>query len=248
MIIVNIDNLPATSFASAFESAGLNSKAYSPDSASMSVSDWPTLGTLVDAGTTLVVFMDNSADHSSTPYILDEFSNMWEDAYDVTDTTWGCAVNRSTGESSSTLFMINHFLDNTYTLAGTTLFVPNKDELNTTNSQDSISTHVGNCNSIYGRNPNHILLDFYDTNSNEPFNYVASLNGVSAPTNSVTALAATSTASGSSASENTGAATTAKVTSSPNAGTRRDWNLVAVGSGVVAVTIGVMFGGAHIWL
>lgn len=35
------------------------------------------------------------------------------------------------------------------------------------------------------RNPNHILLDYYDSNGNAPFNVAASLNGVSAPTNTI---------------------------------------------------------------
>lgn len=37
----------------------------------------------------------------------------------------------------------------------------------------------------YRRNPNHILLDYYDSNGNAPFNVAASLNGVPAPTNSI---------------------------------------------------------------
>ena len=79
--MVNIDDLPPTSFTSAFTSAGLNNHTYSPPSGAIPLTSWPTLGTLIDAGTTLVVFMDEEADFSSVPFIIDEFSNMWEDAY-----------------------------------------------------------------------------------------------------------------------------------------------------------------------
>jgi hypothetical protein len=79
--MVNIDNLPATTFATAFQSAGLASHTYSPATAAPALSDWPTLGTLIDAGTTVVAFMDNQADFTSVPYLIDEFSNIWEDAY-----------------------------------------------------------------------------------------------------------------------------------------------------------------------
>lgn len=38
---------------------------------------------------------------------------------------------------------------------------------------------------LSSRNPNHILLDYYDSNGNAPFNVAASLNGVPAPTNTI---------------------------------------------------------------
>lgn len=81
ILIVNIDNLPASTFGSAFETAGLSAYAYSPASATIGFSDWPTLGTLIDAKTNVVVFMDNTASFADVPYIIDEFSNMFEDAY-----------------------------------------------------------------------------------------------------------------------------------------------------------------------
>ena len=55
--------------------------------------------------------MDYNADFNSVPWIIDEFQNMFEDAYDVTDTQWGCAANRSSSSPSSSLLMVNHFLD-----------------------------------------------------------------------------------------------------------------------------------------
>lgn len=82
------------------------------------------------------------------------------------------------------------------------MFVPNKDKLNETNAETgtgSIGYHVNNCRQLWGRNPNHILLDFYDSNGNSPFNVAASLNGVSAPTNTVTAGTASATSSGTAA-------------------------------------------------
>ena len=81
LVLVNYDDLPPTSFTSAFQSSGIQSHVYSPPSASTQLSAWPTLGTLIDAGTTVVVFMDFEADFSSVPWIIDEFSNMFEDAY-----------------------------------------------------------------------------------------------------------------------------------------------------------------------
>jgi hypothetical protein len=110
-VIVNIDTLPPTTFASAFESSGLSSSAYSPSASALSISEWPTLGELVDSGKNVIVFMDYNADFTTVPYIMDEFTNIWEDAYDVTTTGWECAVNRSSGSSGSMMMLVNHFLD-----------------------------------------------------------------------------------------------------------------------------------------
>ncbi|ODO00809.1 hypothetical protein L198_03136 [Cryptococcus wingfieldii CBS 7118] len=190
IVIVNSDNLAPAAFESAYSTAGLTDKAYTPDSQPSSLSDWPSLSDIIDSGKTVVTFMDYEADVSSVGYILDEFTAMWEDAYDVTDASFGCSVNRTSGDSGSQLYMINHFLDSTYSFAGTQFYVPDQSSLNTTNSETgdgSIGYHVDNCNQIWGRKPNHILLDFYNSNENAPFNVAASLNGVSAPTSTVAA-------------------------------------------------------------
>ena len=42
--------------------------------------------------------------------ILAEFTNIWETAYDVTDTTFDCEVNRTKGDTSTQMYLINHFL------------------------------------------------------------------------------------------------------------------------------------------
>lgn len=247
IVLVNMDNLPATSFSAAFETAGLSDYAYTPSSSATSLSDWPTLGTLVDTGKTVVVFMNYNADFSTAPYIIDEFSNMWEDAYDVTETGWACAVNRSSGNSGSMMMLVNHFLDQSYSFGSTQFFIPAKDELNTTNSEASLSLHVNNCNSIWGRAPNHILLDFYDTTGNVPFDYVAQLNGVSDPTNTVTPYAATAVATASSSS---GSGNSAVITQSSlsSAETRVSIGVVKWMSGLAVGVVGMVVGGVIVGL
>ncbi|CAD6577111.1 MAG: Ribosome bioproteinsis protein brx1 [Tremellales sp. Tagirdzhanova-0007] len=186
LVMVNIDDLAPTAFTSAFNASGAVDRTYSPPNATLSLDEWPTLSELTNANTNLVVFMDTQADFSSVPYLIDEFSHMFEDAYDVTNPTWDCSANRSTGNPGSSMMLINHFLDLTYTIAGTQLFVPDKTSINTTNSENSIDQHVNNCQNIWGRNPNVILLDFYDSNGNSPFDVAAALNGLAAPSTTVT--------------------------------------------------------------
>lgn len=81
LIIVNIDNLPPTTFAQSFASAGLEQYAFAPEQATLTVSDWPTLGSMIDSGKRVVAFMDNTADFSQVPWLIDQFNNMFEDAY-----------------------------------------------------------------------------------------------------------------------------------------------------------------------
>ena len=71
LLIVNNDDLPASQFGTVFTAAGIDTLSYSPASASLTASEWPTLGSLIDNGTRLLTFMDFKADFTSVPYIID---------------------------------------------------------------------------------------------------------------------------------------------------------------------------------
>nr|ODN95593.1 hypothetical protein L204_04134 [Cryptococcus depauperatus CBS 7855] len=237
LVIVNIDNLPVTSFTSAFESSGLSNKTFTPSKQPRTLQDWPTLSDMIDQGKTVVAFIDNQADLNSVPYLIDEFTALWEDAYDVTDQEFGCAINRSSGTSTPQPYLINHFLDSTYSFSGTQLFVPNKDKLNETNAESgtgSIGFHVDNCRKPWGRNPTYILLDFYDSNGNAPFNLAASLNNVPAPTNTVSVGSDATASSGNSA----GVSSKSLNGASPNADSILKNTVLALGL-MIGVGLGV---------
>ncbi|WWC73588.1 uncharacterized protein I206_107560 [Kwoniella pini CBS 10737] len=190
IVLTNPENLPVTTYSPILTSSGIDQYMYQPSSSAIGLSDWPTLGELIDQKKNVVAFLDYQANFDTEPRLIDEFSNMWEDAYNVVDASFGCSVNRTSGSPSAQMYLINHYLDSSYSLGGTEFWIPNKDQLNVTNSESgdgSIGFHVGNCLNLWGRNPNHILLDFYDAASNAPFDLAASLNGVSAPINTVTA-------------------------------------------------------------
>ena len=74
LLIVNSDGSPPSKFAQAFESTGLVSKMYQPSSGTISRNSWPTLGSMVDSGRTVVGFLSTEADFQSVNYLLDEFS------------------------------------------------------------------------------------------------------------------------------------------------------------------------------
>ncbi|WWC92911.1 uncharacterized protein L201_007873 [Kwoniella dendrophila CBS 6074] len=215
IVLTNPENLPVSTYSPILTSSGISQYLYQPSSSAIALSEWPTLGSLIDAKTNIVAFLDYQADFTTEPKLIDEFSNMWEDAFNVVDNSFGCNVNRTSGQASSQMYLINHYLDTSYSLGSTQFWIPNKDQVTTTNNGDSsteqgtIGYHVNNCLQLWGRNPNHILLDFYDSNSNSPFNLAASLNGVSQPTNTVSVgSGATSSATGTSDSSSSGNGTT----------------------------------------
>ena len=90
--------------------------------------------------------------------ILSEFTNIWETAYDVTTTTFDCAVNRTNGQPSTQMYLINHFLD-TDVLG---ILIPDKPDAADTNGVSgtgSLGAQVTECAGEYGKNPNFLLVD-----------------------------------------------------------------------------------------
>ncbi|KAJ7070819.1 PLC-like phosphodiesterase [Mycena amicta] len=199
LLIVNIDDLPASNFGTVFASVGLDKMSYAPTSSPIPASSWPTLGALIDAGTRLVSFLDNSADLTSVPYLIDEFTNIWETPFDVTDPAFDCSVNRTKGDSSTQMYLINHFLD---TIAFGSP-VPDVSAANVTNSASgtgSLGAQVDTCVAAYGRAPNFMLVDFYEYGGGSVFEVAASINGVNYSPTSPIATPITGSASATSSS------------------------------------------------
>lgn len=84
--------------------------------------------------------------------------------------------------------LTNHYLDYTTSIFGIPVFLSDKSKISVTNSASgygSIGQGINNCVDRWARNPNFILLDWYDSNALVPFTVAAELNGVAAPTNDV---------------------------------------------------------------
>jgi len=200
ILIVNSDNLPPSQYATVYQSVGLDSLSYSPTTATTDGSQWPTLGTLIDSGKRVLTFMDSNADFASVPYIIDEFSNIWETAYDVTDQTFNCAVNR-TGTAGNKMYLINHYLDTTESLFGLTFPVPDKSLLNVTNAVSgygSLGLQASQCGAEYSKYPTVILVDFYNYGGGSVFQVAANLNSVTYVPHSVSPPVTSTTTSSSS--------------------------------------------------
>lgn len=90
-----------------------------------------------------------------------EFTNVWETAFDVTDPTFDCNVNRTKGDTSTEMYLINHFLDEEVNIVASSI-APNKGALNTTNAASgpgSLGQQASECGAQNGRSPNFMLVD-----------------------------------------------------------------------------------------
>jgi len=177
LLIVNIDDLGPTSYDPIFQSTGLAALSYTPPSSSIPFTGWPTLGSMIDSNKRLVTFLDNGANFASIPYLLDEFTNIWESAFDVTDTSFDCNVNRTTGEASTEMYLINHFLD-TILLGNPVPDVAALNQTNAVSGTGSLGTQVNTCIAAQGRPPNFLLVDYYEFGGGSVFQVAATINNV----------------------------------------------------------------------
>ena len=138
ILIGNGDFVEVGNYTDPIERSGLSRYAYIPPQIPLSVNDWPTLSDLILTGKRAVIFMDYKANQTAVPYILDEFSQMWETPFSPTDRTFPCTVDRppdiNRTQAEERLYMANHNLNIELTLAGLTLLVPNTVLLNETNN------------------------------------------------------------------------------------------------------------------
>ncbi|KAF3931040.1 hypothetical protein ABW20_dc0103962 [Dactylellina cionopaga] len=172
LVIVNSDNLDVSKFGASFEASGISAYGYTPSSPTSSSTDWPTLQTMIDTNTRLVTFIASITYSSSFPYLLNEFTHVFETAFTViTPSGFNCTLDRPAGISSASVAisngmmpLMNHFLD-TELAPGVT--IPNANEIDATNSPDTAKTgalglHAQTCRSQWGQKPIFVLVDFYD--------------------------------------------------------------------------------------
>ncbi|KAB5588319.1 hypothetical protein CTheo_8235 [Ceratobasidium theobromae] len=198
ILIVNIENQPASSFAAIYEAASIVDISYAPTTASVTADQWPTLGTLIDSGKRLLTFMDNSADFTVAPYLIDEFSNIWETPYDVTDTAFPCTLNRTDGTADGKMGLSNHFLYTYASVVGVQTLVPDKASLNQTNAASgvgSLGLEAQTCVAAHGKHQTFFLVDYYNYGLGSVFQVAATANGLTYDTSKTIAPPITSAAS-----------------------------------------------------
>jgi len=178
IVIANPENVSAVVWQPIFESSGLADIAYVPPRIPMSREEWPTLKEMLDSTKRVVVFMDKGAEDGTVPYLLQQFTMMWEDEYDPTNPKFPCKVDRTAGSLSPAqqLNLINHNLNLNIIPIGHGLRIPDRLDSPRTNGVYSIMAHANHCAPLAGdRLPNFVLFDF--ANIGQVTTAIACLNG-----------------------------------------------------------------------
>lgn len=146
----------------AFEQSGISDLAFVPPHQPMKRSEWPTLGSMIDSGKRVVIFLDAGADGSDgapVDYILPEFTMLWEPPFSETNSSFPCKVDRIAGPLSPQdhLSMLNHNLN--IDIFG--ILISDPEQASTTNGIPSILANANGCAPFAGGvAPNFVMLDF----------------------------------------------------------------------------------------
>ncbi|KAL8699552.1 MAG: hypothetical protein Q9224_001361 [Gallowayella concinna] len=129
--------------------------------------------------------MDYKADQEAVPYILDEFSQMWETPFSPTNRSFPCTQERppdlSRQDAEQRMYMANHNLNTELTLVGRSLLVVTVSLLNETNNVTgfgSLGLMADQCKERWLRSPNFLLVDYYNVGAGSVFEVAAQHNNV----------------------------------------------------------------------
>ncbi|KKZ63013.1 hypothetical protein EMCG_02629 [[Emmonsia] crescens] len=187
ILLGNGNFVAPTEFIAPLEKSGLLDYVYTPPKIPMALDDWPTLSQFILTGKRVVVFLNYEANQAEVPYIMDQFSQMWETPFSPTDRSFPCVIQRppelSDAAAKDRLFLASHNLNTEIKIAGQSLLVPNTVLLNETNAVEGFGS-VGkagiDCANKWGRPPNFLLVDYYNIGSvnGSVFQAAAMLNNV----------------------------------------------------------------------
>ncbi|KAF2652526.1 hypothetical protein K491DRAFT_726537 [Lophiostoma macrostomum CBS 122681] len=176
VLLVNSDGVDARELEGVYSEADLAHYGYippDPDRAPPLSNDtnptWPTLDEMINRNERLVSFINPlKTDKENAPYLLNEFTFLWENYYQVTSQdNFTCAPDRPADQTvlgmhnSGRLFLMNHFL---YEQQAFGIQVPAIANISTTNSfhrKGALSDHLLDCSNDITRQPSFVLVDFF---------------------------------------------------------------------------------------
>lgn len=194
VVTILLENGPyakVTNYTSYIEQTGLVKYAYVPPQIPMGINDWPTLASMILTGKRVVFFMDYEANQTAVPWIIDEFSSMFETPFDPTDRDFPCTAQRPPGvtedSAANLMYLVNHNLNYELSILGNTLLVPNLPLLNVTNGVSgygSLGVSAANCTAIWNKAPKWLNVDYYNfglgpNGNGSVFEVAATYNNVS---------------------------------------------------------------------
>jgi hypothetical protein len=203
ILIGNYDLVDPGNFTAPVINSGLIDFVYTPPMLPMPLDSWPTLAEMIFRQTRVVVMLDYQANQTAIPWLLDEFSQMWETPFSPTDRDFPCTAQRPPNQAVATrenrMYMANHNLNLDVNIAGISMLVPFFPLLNETNAvtgYGSAGRAVKNCTTKWNRPPNFLLVDYYNMGSfnGSVFQVAADANNVTYDRSSCCGTAGTSAA------------------------------------------------------
>ena len=184
----NSDVLKPERFVEPVVNSGLIDFVYTTPTIPMPLDQWPTLGEMILTNQRAVVMLDYQANQTAIPWLLDEFSQMWETPFSPTDRDFPCTAQRPPNRPQvireHRMYIANHNLNVPIALAGISLDVPAYTILNETNAVSgygSAGKTSAKCTEKWNRPPSFILVDYYNLG-----NFNGSVFQVAADANNVT--------------------------------------------------------------
>ncbi|SPO27856.1 uncharacterized protein UTRI_04999 [Ustilago trichophora] len=163
VLLTNPEGVAIENWARGFESVNAHKRSFIPTKASLRRDEWPTYGQMREASQTLVMILDRGADFSKYPYIINEFGNIWENAYDQTTLPFNCSVDRGS-KPQERLGLINRFLNDE--VIGIGIKYPDKDLLehvNAAQGAEGVLSGFRNCTEQHGgTRPTFVMVNFSD--------------------------------------------------------------------------------------
>lgn len=142
------DEVTPADTAHVIEDAGLEPYVYTPSADGA----WPTLGEMIDAGTRLVVLMENRGGGDRLPWLIQGFDVVQDTPYlFASPADFTCDPNR--GPADAPLFLVNHWIDDWRN-------VPRNSA--TVNARDVLLPRLRECEDERGQLPNFVAVDYYD--------------------------------------------------------------------------------------
>jgi hypothetical protein len=156
-LIGNSDFVDVEKYVPAIQNSGLAPYLYEPEYVPQHRDQWPTLAEMIISGKRMVFFMDYKANQKKVPYIMDEFSHIWETPFSPTNPAFPCTQQRppklkEEKARDQYMYMANHNLNVAVDISslmgsadlrvtGTSqrqesaLLIPNTAQINHTNGQ-----------------------------------------------------------------------------------------------------------------
>lgn len=172
----NLYNFKATQLAAAYEASDIMPYVYLHNTLS-----WPTIQEMIDTNKRLVNFVDAEADTAQVPWLMNQFSYVFETPYDNVDLeSLNCNVDRISQGSSphDLMYVMNHFIYGVIQMGALKIEIPLKEKANKTNAKESLLDHAFNCSAIFQKKPSFIEVDFYTIG--DALSVVSNLNGIPA--------------------------------------------------------------------